>query len=60
MEPTSGSASVLGFDVQKEPGKVKEMIGVCPQEPAFFPYLTGRENVELMGNLQDMPKEAGG
>ena len=57
LEPTSGSATVLGFDVQREPGKVKERIGVCPQEPAFFPYLTGRENVELMGNLQDMPKE---
>ncbi|MBL7168640.1 ATP-binding cassette domain-containing protein [Candidatus Bathyarchaeota archaeon] len=57
LEPTSGSATVMGFDVQKEPGKVKERIGVCPQEPAFFPYLTGKENVELMGNLQDMPKE---
>jgi ABC-2 type transport system ATP-binding protein len=57
LEPTSGSATVLGFDVQREPGKVKERIGVCPQEPAFFPYLTGRENVELMGNLQGMPKE---
>lgn len=57
LEPTSGSATVLGFDVQKEPAKVKERIGVCPQEPAFFPYLTGRENVELMGNLQGMPKE---
>jgi len=56
LEPTSGSATVMGFDVQKEPGKVKERIGVCPQEPAFFPYLTGKENVELMGNLQDMPK----
>jgi ABC-2 type transport system ATP-binding protein len=57
LEPTSGSATVMGFDVQKEPGKVKQRIGVCPQEPAFFPYLTGKENVELMGNLQDMPKE---
>ncbi|MQY82866.1 ATP-binding cassette domain-containing protein [archaeon] len=57
LEPTSGSATVLGFDVQREPGKVKERIGVCPQEPALFSFLTGRENVELMGNLQDMPKD---
>jgi len=57
LEPTSGSATVLGFDVQTESSKVKERIGVCPQEPAFFSYLTGRENVELMGNLQGMPKE---
>ncbi len=57
LEPTSGSATVLGFEVQREPGKVKERIGVCPQEPALFSFLTGRENVELMGNLQGMPKE---
>jgi ABC-2 type transport system ATP-binding protein len=57
LEPTSGSATVLGFDVQRESAKVKERIGVCPQEPALFTFLTGRENVELMGNLQGMPKE---
>jgi len=54
LEPTSGKATVLGLDVQKEPSKIKESIGVCPQEPAYFPYLTGRENVELIGNLHCM------
>ena len=57
LEPTGGRATVLGFDVQRESTEVKKKIGVCPQEPAFFPYLTGRENIELMGNLQGMPKE---
>ncbi len=33
------------------------MIGVCPQETAVYPYLTGAENVELFGNLQSMDKE---
>ena len=55
LEPTGGTARVLGFDVQREPAEVKERIGVCPQEPAFFPYLTGRENIELMGDLHLMP-----
>ncbi len=55
LEPTGGRATVLGFDVQREPTEVKERIGVCPQEPAFFPYLTGRENVELIGDLHLMP-----
>jgi len=54
LEPTSGRATVLGFDVQSESAEVKERIGVCPQEPAFFPYLTGRENVELIGDLHLM------
>jgi ABC-2 type transport system ATP-binding protein len=55
IEPTSGSATLLGYDVQKDSTKIKELIGVCPQEPAYFPYLTGRENIELIGSLHLMP-----
>ena len=56
-KPTSGSANVGGFDVQKDPEKVKELIGVCPQDTAVYPFLTGRENVELFGNLYIMNKQ---
>jgi ABC-2 type transport system ATP-binding protein len=56
VEKTSGNASVLGFDIEKESSKIKEKIGVCPQEPAFFSHLTGRENIGLMGSLHGMPK----
>jgi ABC-2 type transport system ATP-binding protein len=58
LKPTSGSAIVGGYDVQKEPAKVKEIIGVCVQETAVYPYLTGAENVELFGNLHAMDKNA--
>jgi len=57
LEPTKGSASVGGYDVQKEPQKVKELIGVCTQETAVYPFLTGRENVELFGSLHAMSKQ---
>jgi ABC-2 type transport system ATP-binding protein len=57
IKPTHGSAKVGGYDVQKQPAKVKELIGVCPQETAIYPYLTGAENVELFGNLHAMNKE---
>ena len=56
LEPTEGYAIVGGYDVVYEPDKVRELIGVCPQEPAFYPFLTGRENVELFGNLYTLPK----
>jgi ABC-2 type transport system ATP-binding protein len=56
-KPTSGSAGVGGYDIQKEPMKVKELIGVCIQETAVYPYLTGEENVDLFGNLHSMNKE---
>jgi ABC-2 type transport system ATP-binding protein len=55
-KPTSCTAKVGGFDVQKETAKVKPLLGVCPQETAIYPYLTGAENVELFGNLHDMEK----
>jgi len=57
IKPTSGSAKVGGYVVQKDPAKVKELIGVCPQETAIYPYLTGAENVDLFGNLHTMDKE---
>ena len=57
LEPTSGSVHVGGYDVRKETAKVKELIGVCPQDTAAYPFLSGRENVELFGNLHTMPKE---
>ncbi|MHA2298744.1 MAG: ABC transporter ATP-binding protein [Candidatus Hodarchaeales archaeon] len=57
MKPTRGTASLNGYDTEKQPNKIRESIGVCPQEPAFYPYLTGRENIELFGNLYGMPKK---
>jgi ABC-2 type transport system ATP-binding protein len=57
LEPTSGDASVLGYDVKRESRKIKERIGVCPQEPSFIPYFTGRENIEFIGELHLMPRK---
>jgi ABC-2 type transport system ATP-binding protein len=57
IKPTSGSATVCGYDVHKDTQKVKELIGVCIQETAVYPYLTGLENLELFGNLHTMNKK---
>ena len=57
LKPTSGTVTVGGYDVTKNLKKVKELIGVCPQEAAVFKYLSGRENLELFGNLSKMPKK---
>jgi ABC-2 type transport system ATP-binding protein len=56
VKPTSGTAMVCGYDTLKQSEKVKDIIGVCPQETALYPYLTGTENVELFGNLHTMEK----
>ena len=57
LEPTTGSVKVGGYDALKEPNKIKELIGVSPQETAVYPQLTGKENIELFANLHAMPKE---
>ena len=57
LKPTKGTAIVGGYDVRKNLKKVKELIGVCPQEPAVFKFLNARENIELFGNLHAMPKK---
>ena len=57
LKPTNGSVSVHGYDVQKEIQQIKKLIGVCTQETAVYPYLTGRENVEFFGNLHLMSKD---
>jgi ABC-2 type transport system ATP-binding protein len=51
VKPTNGTATVCGYDVVKESAKVKNLIGVCTQETAVYPYLTGTENVDLFGSL---------
>jgi ABC-2 type transport system ATP-binding protein len=57
LKPTAGTAFVGGYEVGKGDGRVKELIGVCPQEPAVYSFLTGRENIELFGKLHSMPRE---
>lgn len=57
LNPSGGTATVGGHNIQKNPTRVHEIIGVCPQEPAFYEHLTGRENVELFGNLHGVPKK---
>ena len=57
LEPTDGSATVDGHDVVFDPEGVREVIGVCPQKPAFYPHLTGEENITLMGEMYLVPKD---
>jgi ABC-2 type transport system ATP-binding protein len=57
IKPTSGTVKIYGYDVIKEQQKVKELIGVCIQETAIYPYLTGIENLALFGNLYAMNKK---
>ncbi|MFB3889393.1 MAG: ABC transporter ATP-binding protein [Candidatus Bathyarchaeia archaeon] len=54
-KPTSGSASVAGFDVTKAPEAVKKAIGVVQQHLTLDLDLNVRENMELHGRLHHIP-----
>lgn len=58
IRPTGGTLKVGGHDVETETSGARAVMGVSPQETAIFPYLTGRENVELFGALYSIPKKS--
>jgi len=56
LAPTDGTATVGGYDIRREPGEIRKMIGFCPQETTLYERLTARENVTLIGKMYKMPK----
>ncbi|MBB2894551.1 ATP-binding cassette domain-containing protein [Flexivirga oryzae] len=59
IRPDAGAATVAGADVLRDPQSVRRRIGVSGQYAAVDEYLTGRENLEMVGRLYHLPvKEA--
>ncbi|WP_055697687.1 MULTISPECIES: ATP-binding cassette domain-containing protein [Streptomyces] len=59
LTPDSGKAVVAGIDVLKQPNEVRRSIGLSGQFAAVDEYLTGRENLQMVGQLYQMKaKEA--
>ena len=56
-QPTSGDARLMGKSIIKEPGAVKAIIGVSPQETAVASGLTVRENLALICGVHGFSKE---
>lgn len=55
LKPTSGYAKVNGFDVVKQPGKVRESIGMVFQDPSSDELLTGYENLKMHALMYGVP-----
>ncbi|MEU3077403.1 ATP-binding cassette domain-containing protein [Streptomyces laurentii] len=54
LTPDSGRAVVAGIDVLKHPDEVRRAIGLSGQFAAVDEYLTGRENLRMVGRLYQM------
>jgi ABC-2 type transport system ATP-binding protein len=51
LEPTSGSATVAGFDVAADPDRVKEVIGYMSQRYGLYDDLTVYENIRFYASV---------
>ena len=58
LSPDSGSAKVLGFDVRKQPDKVRRSIGLAGQYATVDENLTGAENLKMIGRLSRLSRDA--
>ena len=56
LQPDGGTAEVLGFDVVRDPERVRLRIGLAGQAATVDPNLTGRENLRLVGRLAQRPR----
>jgi len=55
LKPTEGSATVAGFDVEREDNKIRSIVGLVPQDLTVDEDLTGMENMLLQARLYHVP-----
>src|SRR5580698_2632291 len=58
IEPSSGSATICGHDLQREPIEIKRHVGFVPESGAVFESLTGLEYLEMVAALYAIPETA--
>jgi len=56
VNKTAGTASIWGFDIDKNPRNAKASIGIVPQEILFDPFFTPKETLELQAGLYGVPR----
>lgn len=58
LEFDEGGATIEGFDIKQNADKVRTLIGLTGQSAAVDEYLTGRENLIMMGRLYRLTKQS--
>ncbi|NOR81952.1 MAG: ATP-binding cassette domain-containing protein [Ardenticatenales bacterium] len=54
LAPTAGDATIAGHSITRDPMKVKNVIGIVPQEIALYPTLSARSNLIFWGRMYSM------
>jgi ABC-2 type transport system ATP-binding protein len=55
INPTSGTIKVGGYSIHENITKVKESLGVVPQDIVLYDYMNARENLAFFGRLYGLP-----
>lgn len=56
LEPTAGGIFLHGKDIRSDLIGYRKRLGYVPEEPHLYPYLSGREYLELVGRLRSIPE----
>ncbi len=56
LKPTAGTALIGGFDIQRQPLEARRVFGYIPDNPFLYEKLTGREYLQFMADLYEVPK----
>ena len=56
LEPTRGEVLFEGRSIQAQLIDYKRRLGYVPESPHLYPYLTGREYLQLVGRLRSLPR----
>lgn len=57
LQPTAGSATICGFDIQKDPMEAKRRIGYVPDVAEFYDKLTSLEFLAFIADLFEVKRE---
>ena len=55
VQPTAGSVTVLGLEVQKQQVEVKQLVGYVPESPNIYEFLTGIEYLDFIADIYSVP-----
>ena len=56
IEPTAGSAAVLGFDVQSQAAEIRSKTGTLLEHHGIYEHMTAEANLEFFGRIYHIPK----
>src|SRR4051812_17612287 len=56
VEPSGGTVLFRGADIAEDPVEFRRHVGYVPEEPHLYPFLSGREYLELVGRLRELPE----